>query len=179
LAGSTLFRQCLHDAFNTHLKIERQAVVRLSDLPETDANHLLGKNTLQFETEPFVQGPALNQRRVAIISTAGLHPADQENFELNDIGYRVIPGSYDASQLVMSHASVNFDRTGFQQDINIVFPIDRLRDLEAAGEIGSVATFHYSFMGAGWEPKEIETTCYELAGLLKEDQVNAALLVPV
>jgi D-proline reductase (dithiol) PrdB len=154
-------------------------VVRLSDLPDTDAKHLLSKNTLRFESEPFVEGPPLDQRRVAIISTAGLHPADQENFNLSDTGYRVIPGSYDAGQLVMSHASVNFDRTGFQQDINIVFPIDRLRDLEIAGEIGSVATFHYSFMGAGWEPQEIETACHELAGLLKEDKVNAALLVPV
>lgn len=26
----------------------------------------------------------------------------------------------------MSHLSINFDRTGFQQDINVVFPIDRL-----------------------------------------------------
>lgn len=154
-------------------------MVRLSDLPEADAKHLLIKNTIKFDSEPFIEGPPLDQRRVAIISTAGLHPADQENFELRDIGYRVIPGSYDANQLVMSHASVNFDRTGFQQDINIVFPIDRLRDLDMAGEIGSVATFHYSFMGAGWEPKEIETACYELAGLLKEDKVNAALLVPV
>ena len=154
-------------------------MVRLTDLTPDDAQHLIGKNTLRFETEPFVAGPPLNERRVAIISTAGLHPVGQENFNLRDTGYRVIPGSYDADELVMSHSSVNFDRTGFQQDVNVVFPIDRLRELEAAGEIGSVADYHYSFMGAGWEPKEIEATCNQLAGLLKEDQVNAALLVPV
>ena len=114
-------------------------VVRLSDLTPADAKHLIDKNTLQFDTEPFVAGPPLNQRRVAIISTAGLHPAGQDNFDLRDTGYRVIPGSNNAGDLVMSHSSVNFDRTGFQQDINIVFPIDRLRELETAGEIGSVA----------------------------------------
>ena len=48
----------------------------------------------------------------------------------------------------MSHISTNFDRTGFQQDINVVFPVDRLRELAARGTIGSVADFHYSFMGA-------------------------------
>lgn len=154
-------------------------MVRLSDIPDFEAQHLLDKNTLRFDTEPFVVGPPLKNCRVAIISTAGLHPVEQENFDLRDTGYRVIPGSYDAGQLVMSHASVNYDRTGFQQDVNIVFPIDRLRELEAAGEIGSIADFHYSFMGAGWEPDEIEATCDQLAGLLKEDQVNAALLVPV
>ena len=154
-------------------------MVRLSDLTAEDAEHLLAKNTLRFDTEPFIAGPTLNERRVAIISTAGLHPAAQENFDLRDTGYRVIPGSYNASELVMSHSSVNFDRTGFQQDINIVFPIDRLRELAAAGEIGSIANYHYSFMGAGWEPLEIEETCKKLAGLLEGDQVNAALLVPV
>jgi hypothetical protein len=34
-------------------------------------------------------------------------------------------------------------------------------------------------MGAGWEPHEIEPTANEITGLLKEDRVNAALLVPV
>lgn len=154
-------------------------VVRLADLPANEAEHLLSKNTLRFDTEPFVDGPPLAERRVVIISTAGLHPASQETFDLRDTGYRVIPGSAKASDIVMSHASVNFDRTGFQQDINVVYPIDRLRELEATGEIGSIANHHYSFMGAGWEPKDIATACDQLAGLLKEDQVNAALLVPV
>ncbi|MFT5509996.1 MAG: D-proline reductase (dithiol) PrdB [Hyphomicrobiaceae bacterium] len=161
------------------IQLKEPPVVRLADLPTVDANHLLAKNTYQFDTQPFVDGPPLSKRRVAIISTAGLHPAGQDNFNLRDTGYRAIPGAYNADELVMSHASVNFDRTGFQQDINIVFPIDRLRELEAENAIGSVADCHYSFMGAGWEPKEIEASCNQLAGLLKEDQVNAALLVPV
>lgn len=45
----------------------------------------------------------------------------------------------------MSHVSTNFDRTGFQQDWNIVFPLDRLQELAAKGIIGSVAAYHYSF----------------------------------
>ena len=40
-----------------------------------------------------------------------------------------IPGDASAADLVMSHASVNFDRSGFQSDWNVVFPLDRLRDL--------------------------------------------------
>ena len=79
----------------------------------------------------------------------------------------------------MSHASVNFDRSGFQDDVNVVFPIDRLRELKTAGEIGSMADFHYSVMGAGWEPHEIEPTALEMAALLQRDNVDAALLVPV
>ena len=50
--------------------------------------------------------------------------------------------------------------------------------LEAEGEIGSVADFHYSFMGAT-DPAELAPLVREIAGALREDRVNAVLLVPV
>ena len=154
-------------------------MVRLSDLTAADAQHLLAKECARFDTEPFVGGPPLARRRVAIVTTAGLHLRGHQLFELRDTSYRVIPGTTSGEQLSMSHSSVNFDRSGFQQDVNTVFPIDRLRELADAGEIGAVAGFHYSLMGAGWEPHEIADTAHQIAGLLKEDEVNAALLVPV
>ncbi len=154
-------------------------MVRLADLPEIDARHLLSKSCPPFPTEPFVAGPPLDKRRVAVVTTAGLHPRGAKPFNLADTGYRVIPGNVSAGDLVMSHTSVNFDRTGFQQDLNVVFPIDRLREMEQDGEIGSLAAYHYSLMGALWEPHEIEGTARALAGLLKKDNVDAVLLVPV
>jgi len=154
-------------------------MVRLTDLPEVDARHLVSKECPPFDSEPWVTGPLLRERRVAIVTSAGLHRRGDRSFAIQDTGYRVIPGDVPASELIMTHSSVNFDRTGFQQDTNLVFPIDRLNELAAAGEIGSVARFHYSVMGAGWLPHEIEPTAVELAGLLKEDAVNAVLLSPV
>lgn len=154
-------------------------LVRLSDLPEEDAQHLLAKDCPRYDTEPFVEGPPLASRRVAIVTTAGLHPRANTVFDLVDTGYRVIPGNIAADDLTMSHSSVNFDRSGFQQDINVVFPIDRLRELVDTGAAGSAAAFHYSLNGAGWEPHEIESTANEIAALLHKDAVDAALLVPV
>lgn len=154
-------------------------MVRLTDIPEVDARHLLSKECPSFDSEPWVTGPPLAERRVAIVTSAGLHRRGDRSFDIQDTGYRVIDGTLSGDELVMTHSSVNFDRTGFQQDTNVVFPIDRLREMEAAGEIGSVARFHYSVMGAGWLPHEIEPTAKELAGLLKEDAVNAVLLSPV
>ena len=78
----------------------------------------------------------------------------------------------------MSHVSSNYDRTGFQQDLNVVFPLERLQEMAAAGEIGSVADYHYSFMGAT-EPEELEARTRQLAGLLKADKVDAVVLLPV
>ena len=79
----------------------------------------------------------------------------------------------------MTHSSVHFDRTGFREDVNLVFPIDRLRELAREGVVGSVADYHYSLMGAGWLPEQIEPTMRELARLLREDGVDAVCLVPV
>jgi hypothetical protein len=59
--------------------------------------------------------------------------ARRSAFDRDDGSYRVIPAETPASDLVMSHISVNFDRTGFQQDLNVAFPIDRLRELVAGG----------------------------------------------
>ena len=154
-------------------------MVRLSDLDPVSAQHLLDKECPPFETSPFVTGPPLAERRVAIVTSAGLHRRDDRNFSLRDLSYRVIPGDIATADLVMTQSSVNYDRTGFQQDANVVFPIDRLRELENAEEIGEVADYHYAINGAGWLPHEIKPTARELAGLLKEDRVNAVLLVPV
>lgn len=157
-------------------------MVRLADLSEPERNYLLGriKDLTGFDGRPWVAGPALNKRRVAIITTAGIHHEGDRPFGggAADVDYRVIPGDVSAGELVMSHVSVNFDRTGFQQDINVVFPIDRLKELAAEGVIGEVADYHYSFMGAP-PPRSLEPSARQLAGMLKKDRVDAALLTPV
>ncbi len=79
---------------------------------------------------------------------------------------------------MISHISINFDRTGFQEDWNVVFPLDRLTELAAEGVIGSVAQTHYSFMGAT-DPVQMEPDARELAGRLKQDNVDAVILSPV
>ena len=78
----------------------------------------------------------------------------------------------------MSHISVNYDRTGFQEDINVVFPLDRLRELQTDGTIRSISDFHYSFMGAS-QGHTLEVKARELAQLLKRDGVDAVILSPV
>ncbi len=154
-------------------------MVRLEQLSEGQRGNAENLPCPTFETQPWVKGPPLNKRRVAIVSTAGLHGRDDRPFT-RDAGdfYRVIPGSINANDLVMSHVSANFDRSGFQQDWNVVFPIDLLRDFVEEGIIGSVAEFHYSFMGADDQLKWEQQVRF-IASLLKKDKVNAVLLVPV
>ncbi len=154
-------------------------MVRLSDLSAAEREHIMAKELPAFDARPWVEGPPLAERRVALITTAGLHRIDDDAFDFVDVSYRVIPASMDTSTLTMTHSSVHFDRSGFREDVNTVFPLDRLRELAADGTIGSVADHHYSLMGAGWPPEMIEPTCDELARTLHADEVTAVCLVPV
>jgi D-proline reductase (dithiol) PrdB len=157
-------------------------MVRLADLPEWERTHLLGKvrDLAGFDSRPWVSGPPLARRRVAIVTTSGLHRRGDRPFApgAQATDYRIIPGSVKADELVMSHLSINFDRTGFQQDVNVVFPIDRLHELVRQGVIGSVADYHYAFMGAA-PIRQLEPRARQLARLLKRDRVDAVLLTPV
>lgn len=158
-------------------------MVRLADLPESERKgHLDRIATLpRFPSQPWARGPALAQRRVAIVTTAGLHARSDRPFDSGGAGidYRVIPGDAAPADLVMSHASVNFDRTGFQSDWNVVFPLDRLKELVRDKILGAAAAFHYSFMGAIPQVTRYEPKARELAALLKADRVDAVVLSPV
>ena len=155
-------------------------MVRLADLPEWDRKNKLDKlkELDGFDARPWVRPPPLAKCRIAIVTTAGLHRKDDRPFGPGATDYRIIPGDTKASDLVMSHQSVNFDRTGFQEDHNVAFPLDRLNELAQSKVIGSVAELHYSFMGAT-QIRQLEAKARELAGLVKADHVDAVLLTPI
>jgi D-proline reductase (dithiol) PrdB len=153
-------------------------MTRLTDLPPAQAKRLAELECPDFKTRPWVKGPPLSRRRVAIVSSAGLVVRGENPFRGRDPDYRAIPAATKPADLMISHISINFDRTGFQEDWNVVFPLDRLNELAADGVIGSVAATHYSFMGAT-DPIEMEGHARELAGRLKGDSVDAVILSPV
>lgn len=155
-------------------------MVRLTDLPDYEREHLLSKNQPPLGPPAWTRSDkALSGLRIALITTAGLHFRDDHAFAFTDATFRPIPGDEDVANLVMSHSSANFDRSGFAEDVNLVFPLNRFRELEAQGRIGSLAAVHYSFMGAGLPPGAYETSTAQVAGLLKKDQVDAVFLTPV
>lgn len=151
--------------------------MRLSEEPEPLRSILVNLECPTYDTQPWVAAPPLAEARVAIVSTAGIQRRGDTPFVSGSGDYRVITGD-GANDLVMSHVSGSFDRTGFQQDLNVIFPLGRLNELAAEGVIASVAEFHYAFMGAT-HPAEMEAPVRTVAGLMKEDAVNAVLLVPV
>ena len=155
-------------------------MVKLTDLPEYERNHLLSKNGRPLGPAAWTdRKKPVSDLRVALITTAGIHTRDADAFNFTDASYRPISKDQKASDIVMSHSSVNFDKSGFVEDINVVFPLDRIHELAKNKKLGSVADIHYSFMGAGLEPEAFEKTALQVAGLLKQDQGDAVLLTPV
>jgi D-proline reductase (dithiol) PrdB len=152
--------------------------MRLDRLPPAQAERYAGLECPEFATTPWVSGPPIAERRVAIVSSAGLVACGERAFRGREADYRVIPATTRPQELLCSHISINFDRTGFQEDWNVVFPLDRLNALAAEGAIGSVAATHYSFMGAA-DPLEMEAAAREVAGRLRADGVDAVVLPPV
>lgn len=154
-------------------------MVRLTDLYPDDRAHLAGKHLPRFDPPAYTAALPLARSRFALVTTAGLHVRGDRLFDITSAEYRAIGRETAGGDIVMSHASVNFDRTAFAEDVNVVFPIDRFRELEASGAIGSMADIHYSFMGAYLEPADYAPSARELASLLRGDGVDSVFLTPV
>ena len=153
-------------------------MVYLSDMPDEQRATIVDQDLPNYRNSPCFPGPKLSERKIAIITTAGLHKRDDHVFTPGISEYRIIPDTTDMNDLIMSHVSTNFDRTGFQQDLNVIFPIERLRELKKNNQIGEVASYHYSFMGAT-PPKAHEAIAEDLAQLLRSDGVNGVVLAGV
>jgi D-proline reductase (dithiol) PrdB len=153
-------------------------MVYMRDMSDAAYERIINQELPDYGVTPCRDGPPLSDRRIAIVTTAGLHRRDDKPFTIGVGEYRIIPAATDMGDLIMSHVSANFDRTGFQQDLNVVFPIERLRELAADGTIGDVASFHYSFMGAT-PPTAQAAVAKTLSDSLKADKVTGVVLAGV
>ena len=108
----------------------------------------------------------LSRATVAIVTAGGVHRKDQESFniadDLGDLTFRVIGADVEASDLMVTHH--HYDHSDADRDINVVFPIDPLRELVDEGFIGGVARGHIGFMGYSMQLKRMyEETSPQIA----------------
>lgn len=153
-------------------------MARLEDIPEPTRTVVRDIACPSFETAPFVTGPALSRRKVAIVSSAALIRRGDKPFDFGSGEYRAVPSGWPNDEILMSHVSINFDRAGFQRDINVVYPIDRLRELAAEGVIGGVTETHYTVMGST-DPAAMTDSADAIAAALLAEGCNAVVLAPV
>lgn len=131
-----------------------------------------------FDQTAFTRPKLLSECTVAIVTSASLHHRDQPDFSGGDTSFRVLDGSRNDLQL--GHWSPNFDSSGYALDTNVVFPIDRLRELAASGRIGHVAQHHLSYAGNQFELSAIRLDSGPAgAKLLRDEGVDVVILTPV
>jgi D-proline reductase (dithiol) PrdB len=153
-------------------------MVRLADVPEPMRTLIADLDCPGWPDTPFSAAVRADQRHVAIVSRAGLIVRGERPMLARDARYRSIAASVRDTDILCSHASTDFDRSGFLQDLNVMLPRARLRELEADNTIGKAADTHYSFMGAT-EPAALERSARELAQSMLALGVNTVVLAPV
>ena len=158
---------------------------RLERLTELQRQSVLNFPRWHFDTTPWAPlAKPLSQASVAIVTSAGLHLQDDKPFVSDtqtggDQSFRIIPSTTLPADLLQSHVSIGFNRAAMQRDINVTFPIDRLREMIEQGAIGSFAPNHYSFMGAIRNPTRIASeTGPQVAQRLKSEGADLVLLTP-
>jgi D-proline reductase (dithiol) PrdB len=114
--------------------------------------------------------------KVVLISTGGVHLRNDRPFNVNGDGtFRTIPRDAQPADLAITHQA--YDRTDALRDINLVFPIERLRELARERVIGSLAEEHYGFGLSGSAAKLLPAQ-RTVARKIREAGVDLALLVP-
>ncbi len=151
-------------------------MVRLADMPAVGRGFITVLEMQELEEKPWTPALDAAQRRIAIVSTAAVSKRGDKPFSWQARDHRVI--NKDDRDLIMTHVAVDYDRTGWQQDLNTIIPLDRLDEMQQTGEIGSVASEHYAFMGAS-DPLDMLQSAATVADNMKQDNVNTVFLIPV
>jgi D-proline reductase (dithiol) PrdB len=142
--------------------------------------------------EPWESGEAvpwsppqkpLRECKLALVTTSGIHHRTQEPFDMQDSDgdptFRVIDGATITDDYKITHDY--YDHSDAEKDLNIIFPIDRLRELQQEEVIGQLADTHYSFMGH-IDGRHIATligqAAKQVVEKLKKDQIEVVLLTP-
>jgi D-proline reductase (dithiol) PrdB len=99
----------------------------------------------------------LARANVALITAGGVHRKDQTAFniadELGDLTFRIIGDDINVADLMVTHH--HYDHSDADKDINVVFPIEPLRELVQEGFIGGIAREHIGFMGYSMQLKRM------------------------
>jgi len=139
----------------------------------------------RIDPVPWTQlAKPLSECRVALVSSAAQVLPDQAPFDADarggDCSFREIPSESACGAFRDTHPSTHFDHTGLLADLNVAFPLDRVRELAECRRIGDVAPRHLSFCGAITAPGRLrKESAPAAADLLLADGVDVALLLPV
>ena len=123
----------------------------------------------------------LAQSRLTFVSTAGVQPKGTLPFDVahpvGDYSFRRVSSTAAPADLEIHQ--LKYPTVGANRDLNVIFPIERLRELVGEGVIGGLTPHFYSFIGYNMDPERLERTlAEEIAEAVVADGAEAALLAP-
>lgn len=139
---------------------------------------------IRFDDTPWTPMPGpLSGLKISLVTTAGVHLGSDTPFDMidktGDPTLRVVPSSAPCADIMITHDY--YDHKSADKDINIVFPIERLKEYVTEGKIGSLSKRFYGFMGHITESHVdtfINQEIPKVSKMMKEDRVDVALVTP-
>ena len=147
------------------------------------ADAMQGVPTLDLEAaRPRPLAKPLIQATVALVTSAGLAAPGQPRMDganiEGDYTIRLLDADLPTGELTTWHT--HFDTAAAREDLNVVYPIDRLKELAAEGVIGRVAPVGVSFMGYFSNVFRMrDEVVPAVVEAVREAEADAAVLVPV
>jgi len=123
----------------------------------------------------------LSESRLSFVSTAGVQPKGTLPFDtvhpVGDYSFRRVPSNSKTSDLEIHQ--LKYPTFSAMRDLNVIFPIERLRELVAEKFIGSLTKNFFSFIGYNMDAERLERTlAEEIAEVVKAEGTDVALLAP-
>ena len=166
-------------------RMRNKGLARLAaNWPALSAKLVASFNPVESTSVPWhpLEKP-LKRSKLAMVTTAGLHHPRQRPFDMRDASgdpsFRIIQGDAIEAGYTITHDY--YDHRDADRDLNVVFPITRLKEMHAAGYIGALSQQHFSFMGHIDGPHVqtlIHDSAAQVARMLREQQVDAVVLTP-
>ena len=122
------------------------------------------------------------EANLALVASGGAYLQGQVAFHWqDDTGIRLVPSDEPASDVRVTHFA--YDLVPAREDPNIVFPVDRLRELVDDGTLGSLAPQAVACMGGIYSVRraeqELAPAVVEAVSGMDGPSVDLVLLVPV
>lgn len=123
----------------------------------------------------------LSESRLTFVSSAGVQPVGTFPFDtvhpIGDYTYRQVPSNLKPDDLEIHQ--LKYPTVGANEDLNVIFPIERLQELADDGVIGGLTDNFFSFIGYNMDPDMLEEKLAEaIADAVVKDHADIALLCP-
>jgi len=123
----------------------------------------------------------LSESRVCFVSTSGVQPKNTMPFDtvhpVGDYSFRRVPSDSKPADLEIHQ--LKYPTFGAKEDLNVIFPIERLQELVGEGVIGGLTKNFYTFIGYNMDPEKLrDTLAKNLAAAIAEEKPDVVIAAP-